>query len=305
MEDLITRCPHCRQKVRVAGEGLYRCPSCRNTFRFRLDAPPPAEAAPIEIQAPSPGPACENCRQRPAEVLCRECGRFLCRECAITDARGDTHCADHAIERDPLRVLRGLFAHPVATFGAMDSSGRFFVQAVLFGGIAGVAQFVIGMIWEWLIPSPLTAFFERQMSAIIPHLPFDTNADVFDSMAAVITSPFYVLAGLFFLALVLHFCYLLVGGGKSGLAATVKVVFYAQAAALFAVVPWVGPLLCNIFQFVLLVIGGAKLHRVSYARSTIALLIPLVALIILGVVALLFFGELLSQFVPASGGKFI
>ena len=304
MADLITRCPHCGQKVRVGDEGLYRCPSCRNTFRFRLDAEPPVEPSPPQPPQP-PAPMCERCNQRVASLLCRDCGQFLCAECAVTGAQGEVHCAEHAIEAHPGRILRGMLRHPADTFGAMSPSGRFFLTAFLTGAIAGVAAVVITSLYELVLPSPMTLLTQKLVHDFIPSLPMDTSANTLGVIMAIVMSPFSAVAALFFTALVLHVCHLIVGSGKSGLVATIKVVCYAEVAAVLNVLPYIGQVMFFVVQFVLLVIGGAKLHRVTYARSTIALLLPLVVITLLITVAILLIGAFFGQILPSPGGKLI
>lgn len=95
--------------------------------------------------------------------------------------------------------------------------------------------------------------------------------------------PGLVLAELFLSSAVIHACLRLVGGHKGGGQGTFRVMAYAQAARLWGLVPVVGGWIGMFWRVPVLVIGLREIHRISYGRLLLALLIPV--LLILGIAA--------------------
>lgn len=85
----------------------------------------------------------------------------------------------------------------------------------------------------------------------------------------------------------IHLGLALVGAGKRGFGATLRVVAYGQAVQCWGILPVVGPLLAGVHQAILYVLGLKAIHGVGIARVLIGLLLPLVLLGILVAFALL------------------
>ena len=99
---MVTKCPHCGQKVRIGDPGKYRCPSCREIFETEAgqgagDEYPESGALYVEVPAfesslPQDNSdlyvdqteletACENCGRPGSQQVCRSCGKFVCTDC--------------------------------------------------------------------------------------------------------------------------------------------------------------------------------------------------------------------------------
>lgn len=76
---------------------------------------------------------------------------------------------------------------------------------------------------------------------------------------------------LFLQAGIWHLGLMLVGGAKNGFNATFRAIAYAQGPILFGVVPFCGAYAATFWVLVLVVIGLAKVHRITYGRAIGAL----------------------------------
>jgi hypothetical protein len=76
---------------------------------------------------------------------------------------------------------------------------------------------------------------------------------------------------LFVQAGIWHLGLMVVGGAKNGFNATFRAIAFAQGPILFGVVPFCGAYAATLWVLVLVVIGLAKIHRISYGRAIGAL----------------------------------
>jgi len=282
---MVTRCPHCQQKVRVQDEGLYRCPACSQTFRFSTTAPPPEEVTVHLNHRQNEVPLCERCGTHMSNAVCADCGFFVCEQCATKDAEGKAHCLAHAIETRPFGMLKGLLREPTKTFSAITPDSRNLNRAILFGVVLGILQVIVLNLYNFTMLPQINEIMKTLAGGMFGN--FDLKFTSADLISGILFSPFSVLISLFFQVLVLHLCYRLVGSGKNGMTATIKLVFYAQAANIFSLIPFIGGLFIMIFQLVLLVVGGRILHNTTTGRAVAATLIPLFFLMIVGFILVL------------------
>jgi len=291
---MITRCPHCRQKVSVQDEGVYRCPLCGNTFRFSPQAPAIDETSEPVRQSLDETPICERCGQRTSTAVCSTCGYFVCDQCASPDANGNMVCHAHVQETKPFDMLKGLLRKPRETFAAVSPQSHYLNWAIGFGVVFGVLQVIFLSLYNLAFAAPMADMMQQLSGGLFSDLNIDLTYTGTDVIAAILFSPFSVVISLFFQVLILHGCHRLVGSGKSGLVATIKLVFYSQAAAVFSVVPLVGALAVMVMQFVLLIVGGSVLHRTTVGRAAVATLLPaamvLIVAMVIAVIALVVFG---------------
>jgi hypothetical protein len=92
--------------------------------------------------------------------------------------------------------------------------------------------------------------------------------------------PAFVLVSLFVLSTVIHILLRIMGAGAGGFQATFRVVAYGQATQILAAIPLAGGLLSSLWFLVVQVVGLRQIHRTSYPRVIIAMLLPLVLLIV-------------------------
>jgi len=106
--------------------------------------------------------------------------------------------------------------------------------------------------------------------------------------------PLYV-GLLFAMAGVLHVCFMAVGAGRRGFEATFRAMAYSAGAAAFSVFPFFGPLITLVWSTVVLFIGMREVQRTTNGKTTLAFLLPLLALtllfILLAVVLALIFAS--------------
>ncbi|WP_457571512.1 zinc-ribbon domain-containing protein [Desulfovulcanus sp.] len=81
-----------------------------------------------------------------------------------------------------------------------------------------------------------------------------------------------------------HLFLVLVRAGTKGFQGTFRAVTYGSAPMILAVIPLIGPLLGGIWAMVLTVIGYKNIHQTSYAKVFIAMLLPIILGLVLGVI---------------------
>jgi hypothetical protein len=164
-----------------------------------------------------------------------------------------------AFERVP---PRGDVLRPVLFAILLGSVGVFF---------AGVWELTINQAIEGMLPGSIERGAGGQRAA---------------AFAMMLFGPLIVGLGLLVSSAIIHVSLHLVGGARSGFAATLRVLSYCQVGSLALLVPVCGGLLGSVWVLVLEVIGLSVLHRISIGRALLALLIPLV--LCCGCAALLF-----------------
>jgi hypothetical protein len=93
-----------------------------------------------------------------------------------------------------------------------------------------------------------------------------------------------------------------VGGKKKGFETTFRAFSYANSARLFYaipffIIPFLAPILyfaLNIYHLVLIIIGVRESHGISTGRAVLAVLLPLIVIVGLGILAAILFPLLLG-----------
>ena len=94
-----------------------------------------------------------------------------------------------------------------------------------------------------------------------------------------VIGPVAIAVQLFVLAGIFHLALLLVGGARRGFEATLRVMAYAGAAGLWAVVPVCGGVLFSPVHYLVLAgIGFAKAHQIGGGKAVAAVLLPVLLL---------------------------
>ncbi len=103
----------------------------------------------------------------------------------------------------------------------------------------------------------------------------------FGSMfGAVIAAPILGIVGIFIGGLILHVCFMIVGGSGS-YEGTVRTVSYASAISAVSWIPIVGWII-GLYAIYLNIVGGTFVHDLTMGKSAIAVFIPIIILAILG-----------------------
>ena len=106
-----------------------------------------------------------------------------------------------------------------------------------------------------------------------------------DPLVGFMLSPLIMLCALFIGAVLAHAPLAILGGARHGLGTTIRVYCYAYSPALFVVVPWLGTLVALIWTIALAIIGLREAHQTTGVKATIAVMLPFLLLLMLGVLA--------------------
>jgi hypothetical protein len=78
-----------------------------------------------------------------------------------------------------------------------------------------------------------------------------------------VLSPLIILAALYVNAAIIHLGLIMVGGAKRGFTATLRVIGYSEAAAIFYLVPFLGMAVGGIWGLVIIIGGLSGAHGIS------------------------------------------
>jgi hypothetical protein len=174
-----------------------------------------------------------------------------------------------------VETIKLVLFQPVEFFRAMPTSGGLggplgFGVAVGYFGLAVSAtyKFVFQSVAGRMITELARASELQRISEIV-----GSGVGLVLTLAL---GPLLILIGLFLGAGVTHLCLMLLGGAKRGFEATLRVACFAQAPALFAIVPFCGGLVQLVYEIVLAIIGISEAHQISRLTAALAVLLPFV-----------------------------
>ena len=260
-------CPNCNFSKKVPQEKIpdgiryAKCPRCSNTFEIL--SPDDQETAPLDIEKmdtnneSSPGPE---------TVEFDEPGYFTGLWKALT---------------------RVLFSTSDFFSGIEKESGL--QNAFAFGILMGSIGAMFSIFWQFLLRYQDISYIAK----LIPE-PVSMN-HIFLGM--VIISPLLVLIDVFILAAVLHLFLLILKGATNGFEGTFKVILYSNAASVFKLIPYIGGFIAFIWSLIILVIGMREVHKISTAKSLLALLLPFLLFVIFVTFIITITGYFASQLI--------
>jgi hypothetical protein len=250
------KCPYCGAAVPAQDEGEAKCPVCGETPSA---APPPISGQPTPVppdalaapMAPTAGP---------------DQGSFSLPPSGDTSASGSQYQAPPRVSHaqpsapppdysryslawegdDPFlkglwRTIWQVLLHPVNSFRAPALPGQ--AWAMAFGLILGVFGIAMQVLWSKVFNKP----------DMIP-LP---------AFWWLVLSPLIILAALYVNAAIIHLGLIMVGGAKRGFTATLRVIGYSEAAAIFYLVPFLGMAVGGIWGLVIIIGGLSGAHGIS------------------------------------------
>jgi len=303
----IIQCPACQGQSRVAGAGRYLCPHCRKVLAVspdgavRIDpSPPQGETAP----RPAPGGSYDACAFHPdrrASAVCQQCGKLICAECTATEggrllcpACRDVHAGSSAnawenrrqtgLARAVAYTVRDTLLRPREFFSQMGR-GTSVGGAFLYGVLVQAFGTLFSFLYALSRGNPIERLRELGLTEAFPMLD-QFPGDFFPRLgwAAVASAPFTALISaamsILFTALVIHLFLFLVGGARTGLESTIKVVSFASAADLFLLLPVMGPMISFVWKAVILIVGSSAAHRISGTRAALAVLLPFIIMVL-------------------------
>ena len=155
---------------------------------------------------------------------------------------------------------------------------------LMFGVICGLIGTCMAILWQWL-------FATKWIPAQVLSLPFFSIFLIVLLVALPFVLAFSILLG----SGITHLCLMIVGGNKKGYSSTFRALSYAYSGNLFGVIPVIGNSIGGIYTLVLTIIGVREGHRISTGRAALAVLLPLILLVGLGILAALFIPILLGM----------
>lgn len=223
---------------------IYRCPLCKSEFK--------AAGGGVFVC-----PAChERVRIGPSE------GTAIDRE-----SRGKWVDAGWA-------VVKMSIVDPVGHFDRVGA-GSGWLRPWLFALVISAIVFTIAAAYQLgfqMLAASVEVAAEIANPLAMISVPFSA---VFLVSFAIIGVPVGTTIALILQAAVYHLCLMILGAARRSLVDSFRVVCYSVGPQLFQIVPILGGFVAWMWQLVLQIIGMKVVHRTSYGRSTVAVLLPM------------------------------
>ena len=165
-------------------------------------------------------------------------------------------------------TLREVYFEPGNTFAKLNPSGGF-QQPTGFFLLTMAIQAVFAFVFQALTLPYNRAFADLQRQFNLGSVGLLLILPLFLVLGIMLTVVInFVLAGLY------HSALKLLGGAKANYEATYRVVTYAQAAQLLAIVPCIGPVATVIVFLMAASIGLQRVHQAPLWKAALALVVP-------------------------------
>lgn len=164
--------------------------------------------------------------------------------------------------------------------------------ALLFGVVVGWVTVVLTTLVGMVFQAPFMPLMGRPEEATRMFA-----AGVGGLVFAVLLGWLLPLIGIIVGGLVVHLFLMIFGGANRGLTMTLRVVSYANAPQIFAVVPLFGSCISAIWTIALEIIGLATSHRTDTWRAALAVLVPVLLCVC---AAAVFYGALFAAMFGAA-----
>jgi hypothetical protein len=220
-------------------------------------------------------PYCAQPLPQPPDRTCPSCGRDL--PPAIPPAGGGTpweRRAQIGFVTALIDTTREVLTGPTAFFRSMPVMGGIGAPlgyGVIVGYIGLVAQALYQAIFRGVLGASLASFGGRSE--------WERLATMLQSglglVIQIILGPAILTVGLFLSAGIVHLMLMLLGGARRNFEATFRVACYAEAPAVFALLPFCGGIVGVIYRLVLYIIGLAEAHQIGKGTAAAAVLLPL------------------------------
>lgn len=148
--------------------------------------------------------------------------------------------------------------------------GRPFFYAVLMAWIELIFMFGYWAIFQM----PLFGFAIPSLDEKLAEAMVGTGMMVVFAVGILILMPFIVAVGIAIHTCILHLMLLIIGEGRGGFDSTIRAVCYSHTADLANVIPLCGGLISLVWFVALQIIGISRCHRCSYAKATLAVVLP-------------------------------
>jgi hypothetical protein len=172
-----------------------------------------------------------------------------------------------------LKTSREALFSPTQFFKKV-AAGQGYGFPLIYGILAGIIGVGVSTLWQWLLMSRFLPLEGIQV------LPFGI------SLAFILVMmPIALIFSILIWSALLHLFLMIVGGNKKGFQSTFRAICYTYSVSLFQIIPLIGGLIVFIYGFILTIIGLREGHDISTGRAALAILLPLMIIIVLGIVA--------------------
>lgn len=172
------------------------------------------------------------------------------------------------------------------------AEGQGYWAPLIYGVICGVIGSCMAVLWQWLFAS---RWIPVHLLSMIPF--FSIFLIVF-----LIALPFMIAFSILVGSGITHLCLMIVGGNKKGFESTFRALSYAYGGNLFGVIPVIGSTIGGIYSLVLTIFGVREGHGISTGKAVLAVLLPLMVLVGLGILAAILLPLLIGSSLKFLGG---
>ncbi len=172
------------------------------------------------------------------------------------------------------------------------AEGQGYWAPLIYGVICGVTGSCMAVLWQWLFAS---RWIPVHLLSMIPF--FSIFLIVF-----LIALPFMIAFSILVGSGITHLCLMIVGGNKKGFESTFRALSYAYGGNLFGVIPVIGSTIGGIYSLVLTIFGVREGHGISTGKAVLAVLLPLMVLVGLGILAAILLPFLIGSSLKFLGG---
>jgi hypothetical protein len=161
---------------------------------------------------------------------------------------------------------------PGAFFEMMPVSGGFarpLVYALIAGSIGALFGAVYGFVLQMVLRGSIGALQPR-------HMGLGAFQGTMGLVLQVVFAPVGVVIGVFVASAIYHVLLVLFGQAREEFEATFRVVCYAYAASLVAILPFCGSLIGVFWSLALLAIGLSKAHKAGLGITIVVVIAPII-----------------------------
>jgi hypothetical protein len=265
-----------------------------------LEPEPPPKPKPEVKPYTGPVVTCPQCGfEQPESDECVKCGiiisKFMQYQEMAKSIEGQVREISSEEKVSPWESGGGFFwAYMRTTKEALFSPVQFFKKVaagegywspLIYGIISGIIGFGVAMLYQWLL---FSAFIPPQIHALIPYNLF--------LILSLIGIPLMATSSIFIGSAITHLCVMIVGGNKKGFQATFRAISYSFCAHLFDIVPFIGSFIGSVYMIVLIIFGVREGQGISTGKAVLAVLLPLIVVVGLGIVAAIMIPMFLGGF---------
>ncbi len=173
-----------------------------------------------------------------------------------------------------VETTKQVLIQPVTFFRAMPTSGGIgspLLYAVIMGWLGIVAAGFYSALFNSVVGSGMAAFDESPEFAQA----FNLAQSWGGFLVQIVFGGVMVAIGVFIFSGIFHVMLLILGGAQRDFEATFRVVSFAYAPYVLALIPFCGSFVAGVWWIVLAVIGLTHAHRITGGKAAAAVLLPI------------------------------